>query len=169
MKNNNLLKIGIPVVLVLVIIVVLGFRAGSQLMWYGFDEGIQKAKDEKKQVLIDVYTDWCSWCKVMDEKTYTDPRIVEYLDTKFILIKLNPEKDGPVTFNGKSYDADHFAQGIGVNGYPATAFFESNEKMITLVPGYLKADEFLPILEYIGEKRYNDIGFEDFLKQRQKN
>lgn len=169
MKNNMLLKTALPVVLAVLIIAALGFHSGSELTWYGFDEGIQKAKDENKLVLMDVYTDWCGWCKVMDEKTYTDPGVVQLLNSKFVLIKLNPEKDGPVMFNGKSYNADHFAQGIGVNGYPATAFFESNEKMITLVPGYLKADEFLPILEYIGEKRYNDIGFDDFLKQRQKN
>lgn len=167
--KNNVLKIAIPVFLIVLIIVAVGFSSVSQLTWYGFDEGIQKAKNEDKQILMDVYTDWCSWCKVMDEKTYTDSRIVQYLNTKFVLIKLNPEKDGPVTFNGKSYGADHFAQGIGVNGYPATVFFESNAKLITLVPGYLKADEFLPILEYIGEKRYNDIGFDDFLKQRKKN
>ncbi|KAB2879412.1 DUF255 domain-containing protein [bacterium] len=167
--KNNVLKVTIPVFLIVLIIVAVGFRSASQLTWYGFDEGLQKAKNENKQVLIDIYTDWCGWCKVMDEKTYTDSRIVQYLNSKFVLIKLNPEKDGPVMFNGKTYNADHFAQGIGVNGYPATAFFESDAKLITLVPGYLKADEFLPILEYIGEKRYNDIGFDDFIKQREKN
>jgi thioredoxin-related protein len=168
MKNIKL-KAVIVMISIILVIVVLGFSSGSQLTWYGFDEGMQKAKDENKQVLVDVYTDWCSWCKVMDEKTYTDPGVVTILNQKFVLIKLNPEKDGPVMFGGKSYNADQFAQGIGVNGYPATAFFESNDKMITLVPGYLKADEFLPIVEYIGDKKYNEIGFDDYLKQRQKN
>ncbi len=149
-------------------IVALGFSSGSDLNWHNFGDGMQKAKNENKQVLIDVYTDWCSWCKVMDEKTYTDPRIVDILNSKFVLIRLNPEKDGPVTLNGKSYSADQFAQGMGVTGYPATAFFESNEKMITMVPGYLKADEFLPILEYIGDKKYNELSFDDFVKQRRK-
>lgn len=167
--KNNILKVSILMIVVLIIVAAFGFRTDSQLVWYSFDEGMQKAKMENKQVLMDIYTDWCSWCKVMDEKTYTDPQVILILNSKFILIKLNPEKDGPVMFNGKSYNADHFAQGIGVNGYPATAFFESTEKMITLIPGYLKADEFVPILEYIGEKRYNDIGFDDFLKQKHEN
>lgn len=154
---------------IILFVVALSFSSGSELTWHGFDQGMQKAKNENKQVLVDVYTDWCSWCKVMDEKTYTDPRIINILNQKYILIKLNPEKDGPVMFGGKSYNADHFAQGIGVNGYPATAFFESNEKIITLVPGYLKPDEFLPILEYIGDKKYNEISYDDFIKQRPKN
>ena len=166
MKNKKLM-IAITAVVAVLVVVALSFGSVSQLNWHAFDEGMKKAKAENKQVLVDVYTDWCSWCKVMDEKTYTDPRIVKVLNDKFVLVKLNPEKDGPVLFNGKSYGADQFAQGIGVTGYPATAFIESNEKLITMVPGYLKADEFLPILEYIGDKKYNEISFDDFVKQRQ--
>lgn len=168
MKNKRL-KVAIVVLSIVLFVVALGFSSVSQLTWYGFNEGMQKAKIENKQVLVDVYTEWCSWCKVMDEKTYTDPEVVKCLNEKFVLIRLNPEKDGPVMFGGKSYNADHFAQGIGVSGYPATAFFESGEKLITMVPGYLKADEFLPILEYIGDKKYNEIGFDEYVKQRQKN
>lgn len=152
-----------------VLILAVGFSLswnfpGDQLKWYSFDEGLAKAKIENKHVLIDVYTDWCSWCKVMDQKTYSDPDVVKYLNAKFILIKLNPEKDGQVTYNGKKYSAAQFSQGIGVNGYPATAFFESDAKMVTLVPGFIQAEEFLNIIQYIGEKEYYRISFDDYLK-----
>ncbi len=137
----------------------------SPLVWHTFDEGMALARVQNKQVLIDVYTDWCGWCKVMDQKTYTHPDISRYLNEKFILIRLNPETDGPVTYRGKQYSASSFAQGIGVNGYPATAFFESGDQMITMVPGYIEASEFLNIIRFIGEKKYNDMTFEDFLKE----
>ncbi|MBX7151069.1 DUF255 domain-containing protein [bacterium] len=137
---------------------------GDQLTWYSFDEGLTKAKAENKHVLIDVYTDWCGWCKVMEQKTYSDPDIIKYLNAKFILVKLNPEKDGSITYNGKKYSAAQFSEGIGVNGYPATAFFESDSKMVTLVPGYIQAKEFLNIIQYIGEKEYYQISFDDYLK-----
>ncbi|MGC6414302.1 MAG: DUF255 domain-containing protein, partial [Bacteroidia bacterium] len=40
--------------------------------WYNFTDGYNKAVKEGKIILIDAYTDWCGWCKVMDKKTYTD-------------------------------------------------------------------------------------------------
>lgn len=138
----------------------------GQLEWLSFDEAMLRAEREDKHVLMDVYTDWCGWCKTMDAKTYGDSRVTGYLNERFILIKLNPETDGNVTYKGKTYSAGYFSQAIGVNGYPATAFFESNADMVTLVPGYVEADEFLRILEYISDKYYLKMSFPDFLRAR---
>ncbi|MCB0832792.1 MAG: DUF255 domain-containing protein [Bacteroidetes bacterium] len=138
----------------------------SKLKWYSYNDGVKIAKSQNKQILVDFYTDWCSWCKVMDQKTYADVRIVDYLNKNFILIKLNPEKDPPVNYNGQTYDAMRFVEGLGINGYPATGFFEPGDKFITVVPGYIEADEFLPMLEYVGQKKYYTISYQDFLKSR---
>jgi thioredoxin-related protein len=144
------------------------FSSETDLSWYKFDDGMQKAKTENKQILIDVFTDWCGWCKTMDAKTYTDTRIVDYLNEKYVLIKLNPETDGSISYRGNSVAAADFVRGMGVTGYPATAFFESDGRMITMVPGYMPADDFLPILRYIGEKKYAEMSFEDFVKSENK-
>jgi thioredoxin-related protein len=141
----------------------------SKLIWYAFDEGMEKARTENKQVLIDVYTEWCGWCKTMDAKTYSNEKIINYLNEKYILIKLNPETDGEITYRGSKVPASDFARSLGVSGYPSTVFFESNARMITLLPGYVSAEDFLPILEYIAEKKYTEMSFDDFLKSQSKN
>ena len=142
-------------------------RAGERgLVWTSFDEGMDRARREDLPVLVDVYTDWCGWCKTMDSKTYGDEKVAKYLNERFVLIKLNPEKDGTITYKGKIYEASYFSQAIGVNGYPATAFFESNEDLVTLVPGFVNAVEFLKILEFIGDKYYQKMTYPDFLKSK---
>ncbi len=141
-------------------------RAGSDLVWHSFDEGLDKALRENKPVLVDVYTEWCGWCKVMDNKTYGDAGVSRYLRERFVLVKLNPETDGVLTYKGTTYQAAYFTQMMGVNGYPATAFFASNADMITLVPGYIQATEFLHILEFIGDKHYVSKPYEAFLKEK---
>ncbi|HRG07218.1 MAG TPA: DUF255 domain-containing protein, partial [Cyclobacteriaceae bacterium] len=49
-------------------------KAESAVKWITFEEAVEKSKTEKRKIFIDVYTDWCGWCKVMDKNTFTDPK-----------------------------------------------------------------------------------------------
>jgi thioredoxin-related protein len=134
--------------------------------WESFNTGLDKAKASKKTILIDIYTDWCSWCKKMDATTYADAKVKDYLKKNYTIIKLNAEGTTPIVYKGKTMTPAEFAQGMGVTGYPATLFMKSNGDGITLVPGYSEAPMFLNILTFIGENRYAVQKFEDYLKEK---
>lgn len=134
--------------------------------WESFDAGMNKAKVQNKTILVDIYTDWCSWCKKMDASTYTDAKVKDYLKKNYTIIKLNAEGSTPITYKGKKMSPAEFAQGMGVTGYPATLFMKSNGDGITLVPGYAEAPQFLNILTYIGENRWEKQKFEEYLKEK---
>ena len=59
--------------------------------WKKFNEGMSEAKKNGKKILVDVYTDWCTWCKEMDKNTYADKNISAYLKKNYVIIKLNAE------------------------------------------------------------------------------
>ena len=40
-----------------------------------FATAMEQARAEQKYVMVDFFTTWCHWCKVLDEKTYTDDRV----------------------------------------------------------------------------------------------
>ncbi len=134
--------------------------------WKNFNDGLAQAKKSGKKVLVDVYTDWCSWCKKMDANTYSDVKVREYLQKNYILVKLNPEKDGDVMYDGKKFSAADFSQGMGINGYPATLFLKSNGEPITVLPGYADADMFMHVLSFIGEDHYEKKKFADYLAEK---
>ncbi len=136
---------------------------GSSLSWKTFDEGVMLAGQTNKKLLVDVYTDWCTWCKKMDSDVYTDKSVIDVLNKSFVLVKLNAESDKTVHYQGKALSETQFARAVGVTGYPATLFFESTGKPITLLPGYVPAPRFVPILQYIGDNHYQNTSFEDFL------
>lgn len=138
----------------------------SELEWKNFSEGLKISKEEKKKMLVNVYTVWCGWCKKMESGTYTDSLVIKYLNEKFVSVKLNAESGDKHLFEGTEYTERQIAQGLGASSYPTTLFFDENNQAITLLPGYLDGEKFLDVLVYIGDNYYKEKSFEEFLSIR---
>src|SRR5258706_11010981 len=77
--------------------------AGSPVKWMTFEEAVEKSKIEKRMIFIDVFTDWCGWCKVMDKNTFPDPEIARILNENYYPVKFNAEQTGDVAFRGATF------------------------------------------------------------------
>lgn len=136
------------------------------IQWLDFDKAVATAKKERKIVVVDFYTDWCGWCKKMDQDTYGHPEVVKYAREKLVMSKVNAESQQMTRFKDNEMSYQQLAQSFGVRGYPATIFINENGELLTSVSGYLKADQFLPILEFLSEGHYKTMKYEDFVKNR---
>ena len=58
-----------------------------------WNEILAEAKNKNKLIFADAYTDWCGWCKELDEKVYTDADLASYFNDNFVNIKFNAESD----------------------------------------------------------------------------
>ena len=66
----------------------------------GFEEAVAKSEKAPKKLFIDVYTDWCGWCKKMDKTTFAETEVAKYINENYtyderirsILKKLKDEK-----------------------------------------------------------------------------
>ena len=130
-----------------------------------FDDGFASAAKSGKKVFIDVYTDWCTWCKKMDKDVYPDSVVVRLMSSKFAAIKLNAEGSLPITFHGTKLSEAQFARSVGISSYPTTLFLESDGKPISIVPGYLPAPRFSDVLVFFAEEHYKRGTFQEFLKR----
>jgi thioredoxin-related protein len=139
---------------------------GKKVEWRDFNSGLKQARAQHKRVVVDVYTDWCGWCKRMDRDTYSQDEIQKYLGKAFVPVRLNAESDERAVYKGNEYSYREIAAGFGVRGYPTTLFLESDGSHITTAGGYMGPDEFLTVLHYIGDGRYKDQTFEEFKAAR---
>ncbi len=137
----------------------------SAIPWKSFDDGVTLARSTNKKILVDVYTDWCSWCKKMDSDVYTNPDVIRTMNEDFVAVKLNAESHNPVTYNGKTYTEADFARELGVSGYPTILFFDANANPITSLDGYSPAQRFNKVLTYVGQDQYKKVPFQQFLQE----
>lgn len=131
------------------------------LMWTTFDKLANEDNSSKKKYLVDVYTEWCGWCKVMDKKTFTDPAIQNYLKKNFHIVKFDAERKDPVPFKGKQYE--WVAGGRrGINklavellgnrlSYPTLVYLDENMNKITSSPGYKTPEQLIQELKAISD------------------
>jgi uncharacterized protein YyaL (SSP411 family) len=123
-------------------------------------------------ILIDVYTSWCGWCKVMDRDTYSNENVAGYINKNFYAVKFDAESTDSVVLGAKKYGfnpankVNDLAVYLlyGQMGYPTTVFLSSIEAQPAPLAGYLKPAELEPPLKYFGDGAYRNQNFPDFMK-----
>ncbi len=137
-------------------------------VWLSFDAGLREARKSNKKILIDVYTDWCGWCKKMDKEVFAHAKIAPFLSDQYVLIKLNAESPAKVEYKDTKSTEMGIARDFGVTGYPTFIFLEPNGDLITSLPGFVKAEDFYPVLKYVAESKYKTVEWQAFYDQYQK-
>lgn len=172
----KLLKIAFSLIFVSVVTTTVWAQSeGSEkgpVNWLSFEEALEKSKDEKRKIFIDVYTDWCGWCKVMDKNTFSEPNIAKILNENFYPVKFDAEQKDDVVFNGTTFKfvaygnkGTHQLAAALLNNqlaYPTVVFLDENFGMIQPLQGYQKAEEFHRIIKFIGDDHYKTMKWDEF-------
>ena len=147
----------------------------AALRWKKFDAGLAEAKAAKKKILLDVYTDWCKWCKKLDTDVYADPKVIAYANQRYIPVKLNAESPDTVSFLGRRIPEARLAAELGVTSYPTIIFLDPAGKPIDRLNSYVDAQTFLdamrrvdqqqtflPIIRFIGDDAYKTMSWQEY-------
>ncbi|AWW32959.1 protein-disulfide isomerase [Echinicola strongylocentroti] len=120
----------------------------SAIKWYSFEEATALSEENPKMLIVDVYTDWCGWCKKMDKETFTDDRVISYLNENFYAVKLDAENSKETfDFKGEEYTEASMARAMRVTSYPNFVIIDATMENITQLPGYRKPDAFISDLK----------------------
>ncbi|MCB0647635.1 MAG: DUF255 domain-containing protein [Saprospiraceae bacterium] len=148
--------------------------AGNQesITWYSWEEGVDLVKKTNKKMFIDVYTDWCGWCKKMDATTFQDPEVVKYMNENFVAVKFDAEQDKEIVFDNYTYKlipggrkgTHELALSLlkGRAGYPSFVMMDEGLRRIRVTPGYKVPDQMLTELKFAKEEAYKKVAFETY-------
>jgi thioredoxin-related protein len=151
----------------------------QKVNWLSIEKAQELQKKVPKNIIMDIYTDWCGPCKLMDKNTFQNPDVAQYLNNNFYAVKFNAEGNTKVSFKGREFsninyneslkggrNATHdFTRYLGISGYPTIVFFDKDANPIAPITGYLNPNQIEIYLKLFKDEKYKDIkSQEDFKK-----
>ncbi|HEX8577031.1 MAG TPA: thioredoxin fold domain-containing protein [Flavobacterium sp.] len=137
----------------------LGIQA-QEIKWLSLDEALAAQKKKPKPIFMDVYTDWCGPCKMLDKNTFNNKAVVDYVTANYYAVKFNAEGNSEVNYKGKKYtnpafdagrrgrnSAHEFGYLLKIQGYPTMVVFNTKGEIVNNIVGYRTAEELLPELK----------------------
>lgn len=123
-----------------------------------------KMEQKPRKVLVNVYTQWCNWCRRMDEKTLEHPQIARYINEHFYAVKFDAEQRQELTYQGQVYKYSkggtrgyHELAALLLRGrlsYPSVVFLDEDQEIIQSIVGYKTPSQFETIATYFGDDQY---------------
>lgn len=143
-------------------------RKDGKINWMTIEEAETAAKKTPKPILVDIYTDWCSFCKRLDSYTFNNSVIINYINENFYAVKLNAEGADTLTFRrqkflpriqGKTHQLA-IALTNGRLSYPTLVYIV--KEYIVPVPGYQTPSQLEVFLNYFADGSYESVNWEEY-------
>ena len=147
----------------------------QKIQWMSFSEAQEAQKKEPKKIFMDVYTEWCGPCKLLDKNTFQNPDVSRYIIENYYAVKFNAEGNESVNYKNRlfenpNYDpakakrrnsAHQFSQYLGVRAYPTIVFLDDNAELIAPIPGYQTVQKIEIYLQLFKDQTYKDINSQE--------
>lgn len=98
----------------------------------GLNDALSKARAERKLVMVDVYAEWCGWCKKLDREVFTDARVASAL-RNVVSIRMDADRE------------ERLAEQYRIDSLPTLLFLDPSGKVVKSVSGFVDADQLLRI------------------------
>ena len=145
--------------ILLLVLLVSGFSCspvmGQSINWKTYAAGVREAKETNKKIFLHFMTQWCGYCKRMNQITFKDDGVIEYLNQHFVSIKVDGDREKALTGEYK------------VTGYPDNRFLEPDMEQAYRVPGFADPMAFRFFMEYVHTDSYKTMGPMEYYRSKQ--
>lgn len=145
-----------------------GDNSNLVLKWDEYDKIVNIDSSNDKFFMLFFYTDWCPYCKKMENETFTNRQVIEILNKNFISIKINSESKQSLSKTKKEITGISLSRTYQITGLPTVVFLDKKGSPLTAVPGFLPSDLFTDILNYLHTESYKTMDFETYKAKNKK-
>lgn len=159
-----------------------GAVSAQQINWMSMNDALAAQKKAPKKIFMDVYTTWCGPCKLLDKNTFSDPKVIKFINDNYYAVKFNAEGTEEITYQDFTYtNPNHqaerkgrntthfFADALKLTGYPSLVFFQDDGTLIQALPGYRTPQQLEIYLKMIANDDYKKLTTAEAWEKYQKN
>ncbi len=146
----------------------------EKINWLSWGQATDAQAKQEKKILLNVYTEWCTWCKRMDETTLQQPEIAKFLNQNFYSVKFDAEQKESLQYKDKTYKyIKNGSKGYhelaaellkGRLSFPSIVFLDENMDVIQSISGFKSPEEFEQIVIYFAKDYYKSTPWSSFVK-----
>ena len=151
----------------------------EKVKWLSWEEAMEANKKQPRKIVVDVYTSWCGWCKVMDKQTFPNDTVADYLNKYYYCVKLDAEGRDTIRFSNQTFVYITPEKGGGRNGihtlayslldgqmsFPTLVYLTEKMERVAISPGYKTPEKLMPELRFTAEEAFRTKTFENFMKE----
>jgi len=154
------------------LLLLLPLGTSAQVQWLTWEDAQVRNAREPRKFIVDVYTQWCGWCRKMDRSTFEDPEISGYINKHYYAIKFDAETKTDIQFKDK--DFKYVRNGstgyhelaaeltFGRMSFPTIVFLDEKLNVIQPIPGYKDPLQLDMIMRYFAEDYFKSMPWKKF-------
>lgn len=143
------------------------FNSGFE--WSTLADAQVEAKESGKKILLFGYAEWCTYCLKTRKETFPDSTVLNSIAEYFIPVQLDAESSENVMFNNKTMQEQELARYLRLTSFPIHYFIDEEGEILGAQPGFIDAEVYAPLLNYVGSGAFGQMGFEEFLEAEGKS
>ncbi len=158
-------------ILFIILFMSIGVASQAQTInWVSFNEALELQKKNPKPIFMDVYTDWCGPCKMLDKQTFQNADVAKFINENYYAVKFNGEGKESVVYQGQTFTNPNFVEGksgrnavhqftsaLKVNAYPTMLFFDKEGNLVQPLKGFYKPKQIEIYLKVFAKDEYKNF------------
>ncbi len=157
--------------ILIAILLAVGSVSAQKINWMTMDEALAAQAKVPKLIFVDMYTNWCGPCKMMDRNTFENQDVADYMNEHYYAVKFNAEGNDTVNFNYQTFTnpdfnpakvktrngVHEFSRYVGIRAYPTVVFINTQMEVITAVKSYQTPQRLELYLKVFATGKYLDL------------
>ena len=152
------------------------FNALAQkINWVTLEEAVILQKKAPKKIMMDVYTNWCGPCKMLDKNTFQNKDVADYVNKHYYAVKFNAEGNDEIDFNGRVFSNPNYKASLSnrrnsahelsrffkIQAFPTIVFLDEKANLIFPLKGYKTPTQIELYLKMFKKDDHEDLDTQD--------